>query len=95
MNVELGEVEPDTVDKDPEGAATTNEDRLPPPVVVFRAKLDICRYNRDFDDGHDIDNADNGQESKDIVVSALILPQASEDEEQLNEDNCEWHQSSQ
>ena len=95
MNIELGEVEPDAVDEDPEGATTANKDRLPPPVVVLRAKLDVCRYNRDFDHGHDVDNADDGQESKDIVVSALVLPQAAEDEEQLNEYDCERHQSSQ
>ena len=95
MNVELDEVEPDAVDEDPEGAATTDEDRLPPPMVVLCAELDVCRHNRDFDDGHNIDNADDGQESKDIVVSALVLPQASEYEEQLNEYDCEGHQSGQ
>ena len=95
MNIEFGKVEPDAVDEDPEGATTTNEDRLPPPIVVLRAELDVCCYNRDFDDGHDVDDADDGQESKDIVVSALVLPQASEDEQQLNEDDCKRHQPGQ
>lgn len=80
MDIELGEVEPDAVEEDPEGATAANEDGLPPPMVVFCAKLDVGCYDRDFNHGHNVDDADNSQETKDVVISALILPQAAEDE---------------
>ena len=33
--MKFGEIEPDAVEEDPEGGATTDEDGLPPPVVVL------------------------------------------------------------
>ena len=33
--MKFGEVEPDTVEKDPKGGAATYKDGLPPPVVVL------------------------------------------------------------
>lgn len=33
--MQLGEVEPDAVAEDPEGAAAADEDGLPPPIVVL------------------------------------------------------------
>ena len=53
------EIEPDAVEEHPEGAAAADEDGLPPPVVVFGAKLYVGRYDRDFDDSHDVDEADD------------------------------------
>ena len=43
-------------------------------MVVLRTKLDIRRNNRDFNDSYNVDDTDDGQETKDVVVSALVLP---------------------
>ena len=95
MDVELGEIKPDTVEEDPKGTAAADEDGLPPPVVVFGAKLDIGCNNGDLYDSDNIDNADDGQETEDIVVTTLVLPQAAENEEQFDEYDSERDQTSQ
>lgn len=64
-------------------------------MVILRTELGIGRNNRDFNDSDNVDNADDGQETKDVVVSALILPQTAEDEEQLNKDDGERHEACQ
>ena len=33
--MEFAEVEPNAIEKDPEGASSSNQDRLPPPIVVL------------------------------------------------------------
>ena len=57
--------------------------------------MDICRNNGNFDHSHDENQADHAQETKDIVVATLVLPQAPEDEQQLDEDDRERHQTRQ
>lgn len=52
----------------------------------LRAKLNIGRYNSDFDDGHDADKADYTQKTKNVVIATLIQPQAPENKEQFDED---------
>lgn len=47
----------------------------------------VCGYNRDFYDGNDTHETDNAQESEDVIIPALILPHASKNEQQLDEDD--------
>ena len=51
------------------------------------ANLDVGCDNRRFDDRDHEHDTDNAQEAENVVVSALILPQASKDEKQLDEDD--------
>ena len=89
LDVQFRPVEPDAVHEDPDGRAGPDEDGLPPPVVVFRAQLDVRRHDGDLDDGDDADEGDDAEETEDVVVSALVLPDAAEDEEQFDEDDGE------
>lgn len=93
LNVQFGPVEPDAVHEDPGRGAGPDEDGLPPPMVVLRAQLYIRRHDRDLDDGNDADEGDDGEETEDVVVPAFILPDAAEDEEQLDEDDGEGDQA--
>lgn len=93
--MEFGPVEPDAVHEDPDGGAGADEDGLPPPVVVLRAQLDVGRDDGDLDDGDDADERDDAEEAEDVVVSALVLPDAAEDEEEFDEDDGERYQARQ
>ena len=93
LNVQLRPVEPDAVEEDPGRGAGADEDGLPPPVVVFRAELYVRRHNRHLDDGDDADEGDDAEEAEDVVVPALVLPDAAEDEEELDEDDGEGDQA--
>lgn len=91
--MQLEEVVPDAVRKHPDGAPAADHEGLPPPVVVLLAELDV-----DGDDGHlgnchHQDDGDDGQEAKDVVVSALVLPERLEDEEELDEDDGKGDQA--
>ena len=43
-------------------------------MVILRTKLGIGCNNRDFNDSYNVDDADDGKETKDVVVSTLVLP---------------------
>lgn len=59
----------------------------------FSAKLVIGRNDCHFDNSDDKHCRDRAQESEDIVIAALILPQISEDKEQFDEEDGKWDQS--
>lgn len=54
----------------------------PPPVVVLSTQLEVDHYNWDLWAGDDEDDKHQEEETKQIVV--LVLPDCSEDEEELN-----------
>lgn len=85
--MQLGEVIPDAVGEHPDGAAAADEEGLPPPLVVLRAKLHVRRHDRHLDDRDNQDDAHDAEEPENIVITALILPQALENEKQLDEDD--------
>ena len=91
--MKFGPVEPGAVGEDPDGGAGPDEDGLPPPVVVLRAELDVGGHDGDFDDGDHADEGDDAEEAEDVVVPALVLPDAAEDEEQFDEDDGEGDQA--
>ena len=95
LDVQLCGIIPHAVHEDPEGAGSTDEEALPPPVVVFVAKLDVGRNYCDFTDRDDQYGAHNAQKAEDVVVAALVLPHALEDEHQLDEQYGERDQASQ
>ena len=88
-NLELGIIKHDAIAKDPEARTSTNEDALPPPVVVFLAEHNVCGHDGDFDNREDADEGDDGEEAEDIVVARFVLPQATEDKEEFDEDDGE------
>lgn len=87
--MQLREVVPDTIHKYPKRRASTNEEGMPPPIIVLRAELDVDRHDGDLGDCDDEDDGHDGEEAEDVVVAGFILPQGLEDEEQLDEDDCE------
>lgn len=50
-------------------------------MVVLRAQLYVRRYDGDLDDRDYANERDDAEETEDVVVPALILPDAAEDEE--------------
>ena len=85
---------PHAVDEDPERAGPSHKEALPPPVIVLVAKLHICCNDGHLADRDGQDGADDAEKAKDVVVAALVLPDAFEYKEQLDEEYCEWDQSS-
>ena len=74
-------IEPDAIHKHPKRRTRPNQHRLPPPVVVLRAKLNIRKHNRNLNHGNKAHQANDTQKSKDVVVAALVLPETLKDEE--------------
>lgn len=72
---------PHTVDKDPERASPSHQKALPPPVIVFVAQLHVRRDDRHLAYRDSQDGADDTEEAKDVVVAALVLPDALEHEQ--------------
>ena len=62
--------------------------------TYLRAELDVGRDNGDLADGDYQDGADDAQEAEDVVVAALVLPEALEDEHELYEQDRKRDQSS-
>ncbi len=89
VDIEFGVVEDDAVEENPERAAAANKDGLPPPIVILLAKHDVRCHNRHLHDGQDPHKADYTQETKHVVISALVLPEAAKNEEQFDEDDGE------
>jgi len=77
-NVQFDKIVPDAIGKYPDGGGAANKERLPPPVVVLRAELNISSHNRNLDDCDNQNTANDGQEAKDIIVATFILPYALE-----------------
>lgn len=69
---------PHTVDEDPERAGPSHKKALPPPVVILVAQLYVCRDDGDLADRDGQDGADHTEETKDVIVAALVLPDAFE-----------------
>lgn len=55
--------------------------------------MHIGRHDCNLNDGNDQHNADHGEEAEDIIVAALVLPQTSEYEQQLDEDDSERNEA--
>lgn len=87
------EVIVNAVHEHPEGAGSTDCKGVPPPVVIFRAELNVDCHDGDFSDGEHEDYGDNGKEPEDVVVAGFILPHGLKDEEELDEDYCEWDET--
>ena len=58
-------------------------------MIILRAQLHVRRDNRDLHDGDDAEESDDAQEAEDVVISAFVLPDALEDEEEFDEDDGE------
>ena len=58
--MQLCKVIPDTVQKHPDGAATTDHKAMPPPIVVLATELDVDGHDGDFGDSEDQDDGDDG-----------------------------------
>ena len=93
VDFEFGVIENDAVEENPEGAAAADEDGLPPPVVVLMAEHDVRCHHCHLHDGQDSYEANNTQEAEHVIISALVLPEAAENEEEFNEDNGERDES--
>lgn len=57
------------------------------------AKLNVCRNNRDFNDGDDTHQTHHAQKSKCVVITTLILPQAPEYKEQFDKNHSKGNQT--
>lgn len=53
------------------------------------AQHDVGSHNSDLDNSQDPHETDNTQEAENIVVAALVLPEAAEHEEKFDEHNGE------
>jgi hypothetical protein len=91
--MQLGEIIPNAVTPHPDAGTASDGEGMPPPIIVFRAELDINCDDGDFSNGEDQNDRDDGEEAEDVVVAGFVLPQGLEDEEELDEDYCEWNQS--
>ena len=60
---------PYTVNPHPYCASSTNEERLPPPVVVFGTELHVDCHDSYFGNRDDEYDGDDGEEAKDIVIA--------------------------
>lgn len=89
MDLEFGVIKHDAIQEDPEGAPAADEDGLPPPVVVFLAQHDVGCDDGDLHDRQDAHQTDDAQEAENVIISALVLPEAAEDEEEFDEDDGE------
>ena len=54
-------------------------------MVILRAKLDVRRDDGDLDDSEDVDRRDDAEEAEDVVEARFVLPDAAEEEEELDE----------
>lgn len=61
--------------------------------TYLRTKLDICGYNGHFDDSDNTHKANYAQETKNVVIAALVLPQTPENEKKLDEDDRKWDET--
>lgn len=61
--------------------------------TYLRAKLDVDADDGSLHHGQDENGGDNGEETKDVVVAALVLPQAAEEKEELDEDDGKGNQA--
>lgn len=86
-------IEPDAIHKHPKRRTRPNQHRLPPPVIILGAKLNVRKDYRNLNHGNKAHKADDAQESKDIVVAALVLPETLEDKEEFDEDDCKWDET--
>lgn len=68
FNVQSCGIVPCRIHKNPEPRRCAHKKRLPPPVVVFRAELDVCRNDDRLGDGDGEQSSDDAQEAKDVVV---------------------------
>ena len=57
------------------------------------AELDVGRDDGDLADGDYQDDADDAQEAEDVVVATLVLPEALEDEHELDEQDRKGDQA--
>lgn len=76
----------DAIDKHPNRTSPADEERMPPPIVVLRAKSDVDCDDGDFGYSENEDDGHDGEETEDVVITRFVLPQRLEDEQQLNED---------
>jgi hypothetical protein len=76
---------PNAIHKHPSGTSSSHEEAMPPPIIVLAAELDIYRDDSNLSDSNYQNDRYDGEEAKDVVIPALILPQGLEDEEELDE----------
>ena len=78
-----GVVVDDPVREHVERGRSTCQERSPPPTIIFGAELEVAHDDGDFRTRDDENDEDERQEAKYVVE--LLKPDASEDEEQLDE----------
>uniref|UniRef100_A0A182INA6 Tox-SGS domain-containing protein n=1 Tax=Anopheles atroparvus TaxID=41427 RepID=A0A182INA6_ANOAO len=77
-----------TVHEQVDRSKAGRQERSPPPVVVFRAQMEVAQQDRRLGAGDHED--EEYQEEKTEHVVHLTRPERVQDEEQLDEDAAEW-----
>jgi hypothetical protein len=62
-------------------------------IFYLGAELNVCRDDGDLADSDHQDGTDNAQEAENVVVTALVLPQALEHKHELDEENGKGDQA--